>query len=104
MTDDILTHFLGAYFHQDWYLEADDDAGIVELYLRNEADHKPIDQLVETLEIVAANHESDSSTRWLSTDYCCDYDPSPDGLSGSEWLRRLASLLRQSQQRRGISG
>lgn len=86
--------FLSGYFHEDWPIEANTDAGIVLVYLRSGVTKPEILALASELETVAREQERAATEEWLNTLYGCYYLPSVDSLTGSAWLRRLAELLR----------
>jgi hypothetical protein len=89
-----LEQFFGAYFHQDWLLEADDWQGIVDQYsasstrtsqqLRTLATH--IDELRDS--------HPDSELPGAILDMGGFYDPRPE-MTYSDWLGHIAKRLRQ---------
>ena len=90
-----LSHFFGAYFHEDWDLEADDWQGIVDGYVRDE---EPSSELLRLLakeidELNAGSAGADVAglvTRTLGANYY----PLPE-FSYGEWLNQVAARLRQ---------
>lgn len=90
-----LTHFFGAYFHEDWDLEADDWQGIVEGYVRDE---QPSAELLRQLarEIDSLNAGcTETEVKGLVTRVLgANYYPLPE-LSYREWLDQVAAQLRQ---------
>lgn len=96
MNTDQITHFLSGYFHEDWEVEAGSDAEVVALFQRSGSSASSIAALANELESVATKRENEASDEWLLKDHGCYYQPSFDGLSGSNWLRRLAGLMRNS--------
>lgn len=93
MTHHLVTEFLSGYFHEDWHADAETDADIVAVFLRSKGSAFPIASLAADLEVVAKERISEQSNEWLLNEYGCYYDPSADGLSGANWLLRLASML-----------
>lgn len=90
-----LSHFFGAYFHEDWDLEADDWQGIVDGYVRDEQPSAELLRLLarEIDDLNAASTETDVEglvTRTLGANYY----PLPE-YSYEEWLKQVAARLRQ---------
>ncbi len=86
-------HFLSAWFHQDWDLEVTTWSGVVDLFVRDSRDSpSDISVLVDALRRVAS---ADVDLRDLG----CEYDPSPDGVSPSEWLQSIAQYLESTSTR-----
>lgn len=86
-------HFLSAWFHQDWDLEATTWSGVVDLFVRDRRDSpSDISDLVDALRRVAS---ADVDLRDLG----CEYDPSVDGVSPSEWLQSIAQYLESTSTR-----
>ena len=94
-TNDV-SNFLSGYFHEDWETEAESDTEIIASFRQSGVSVASIEALAENLEAVAIEREREISDEWLLKDHGCYYKPSVDGLSGSDWLRRLAALLRNS--------
>ncbi|MFA5708856.1 contact-dependent growth inhibition system immunity protein [Mycolicibacterium sp.] len=88
-----LDQFFGAYFHQDWVLEADDWEGVVDSYV-NGASRTP-----ELLRGLATEIESlrvantDTALEQLMDKIGVNYDPQP--LAYKDWLHQIAERLRQ---------
>ena len=96
MSTDLITNFLSGYFHEDWEVEADTDADVVALFYRSGSSSSSIAALANELESAATLRENEASDEWLLKDHGCYYQPSFDGLRGSDWFRRLAALMRDS--------
>ena len=96
MNTDQITGFLSGYFHEDWDAEANTDVEVVALYRSSGCSQEAVVSLVEELESVARERQTETSDSWLLSDYGCYYQPNADRITGSDWLRRLASLLRNS--------
>ncbi|PRC43407.1 hypothetical protein C6A85_000000105500 [Mycobacterium sp. ITM-2017-0098] len=90
-----LRHFFGAYFHEDWVLEAADWQGVVDSYVQDE---QPTVDLLRSLtreidDLNAGTTETDVEglvTRTLGANYY----PLPE-YSYREWLNQVAARLRQ---------
>lgn len=96
MNTDQITNFLSGYFHEDWEVEAETDAEVVALFQRSGSSSCSIEELANELESAATKREKEASDEWLLKEHGCYYQPSFDGLKGSDWFRRLAALMRDS--------
>lgn len=96
-----LRQFLGAYFHQDWPLEADDWPAVVAQYVReNGADHGRA--VADALDSLARSTPDDAELeRIVHHDLGCDYDPRPDlgGPTLRRWLSQVADALRGGESK-----
>ncbi|CAJ1579247.1 contact-dependent growth inhibition system immunity protein [[Mycobacterium] wendilense] len=86
-----LDQFFGAYFHQDWVLEAEDWQGIVDSYV----DVHPV--VAELLDLAAeidavVNAHTELGLRQLMDELDVNYLPQP--LTHKEWLGQVAERLR----------
>ena len=95
MTDDKITNFFSSYFHEDWPMEADSDVEIIRVFLKSGVDAAQANQLADQLVLVAENHKDEPSGAWLLNRYGCYYSPEEDGLNASDWVIRLADLIRK---------
>ena len=96
---DCLRLLFGAYFHQDWPLEADDWQGVVCVFRDdNNAGHVALTarQLRELLDGVSSD---EALARQVYDDFGCCYDPRPDlgGPALRAWLETLYLALQQGQ-------
>ncbi|KUI33577.1 hypothetical protein AU197_19785 [Mycobacterium sp. IS-1590] len=90
-----LRYFLGAYFHEDWDLEAADWQGVVDNYVQDE---QPSPELLRALiqeinDLIGECAETDAEhlvTRTLGTSYY----PLPE-YTYKEWLGQVAQRLRE---------
>lgn len=96
MSTNYVSNFLSGYFHEDWEVEAETDAEVVACFWRSRPSASDVEALAQELVLVAAKHDAEPSEEWLLRVYGCYYQPRADGLSGSDWLRRLSTLLRSS--------
>jgi hypothetical protein len=90
-----LCHFFGAYFHEDWVLEATDWQGIVDGYVDDE---HPSADLLRTLaqeidHLTSERTESDVE-RLVTRTMGANYYPLPE-FTYKEWLGQVAAHLRQ---------
>ncbi|GAT08153.1 contact-dependent growth inhibition system immunity protein [Mycolicibacterium novocastrense] len=90
-----LSHFFGAYFHEDWDLEADDWQGIVESYVEDE---QPTAELLRALakeidDLTAECTEADSE-QLVKRTMGANYYPLPE-FTYIEWLGQVAARLRK---------
>jgi len=92
-----LDQFFGAYFHQDWPIEANNWQGIVDQY--SASPNRSPQQL-----LVLADHIDELIARYPDPELPAVilnmggfYDPRPE-LTYAEWLRRVADRLRQNAE------
>lgn len=88
-----LYQFFGAYFRQDWDLEADDWQGIVDNYANEDPAAEPLRTLAEEIDdLREARPEPDLKQILV---YTMGAYYSPDPLTSKEWLGQIADRLRQ---------
>jgi CdiI immunity protein len=88
-----LEQFFGCYFHQDWKIEAEDDRGLVRLFLGTEPEGWVTGTRRELDEFLAEPLAEGELRAILLRSFGCYYDPAPDGLSMREWLGRIKVFL-----------
>lgn len=89
-----LDQFFGAYFHQDWDLEAADWQGIVDNYANADPVAEPLRMLAQEIDDMrAARSEPDLSQFLLRRISVC-YDPRPEA-TFREWPGQIAARLRK---------
>ena len=89
----LLKNFFGAYFHEDWSLEAENFDGIVANYA-NISKSEDLRSLSKTIMEYSNMFTIDSELKKnLFTELGCYYSPSGDGLSAKAWLERVAKQL-----------
>lgn len=91
-----IENFFSSYFHEDWPMEASSDVEVIRIYLEQETDDIQVKRLAEQLLVVAKNHENSPGDSWLSERYGCYYSPNIDGLNASDWVVRLAGLIKKT--------
>jgi len=90
-----LAQFFGAYFHQDWDLEADDALGVIRNYLK-EANFPSTQQTIKEIEqLIKMNLSEEQLRDIIVCDMSCNYDPSRYGISYLEWLYWVQTTLKQ---------
>jgi hypothetical protein len=103
MADDFteLKSFLGAYFHQDWDMEASEADEMVFLFLRDKPEANKINRIVDQIgRYVDTRKDESVIERGLYEELDCEYVPSADGMSAGDWLRHVAALLGNQPPRR----
>ncbi|MFI5509116.1 contact-dependent growth inhibition system immunity protein [Mycobacterium sp. NPDC051804] len=89
-----LRHFFGAYFHEDWVLEADDWLGVVDSFVQDE---EPSSELLRTLsqeiDDLAGECSEPDAERLVTRTMGANYYPMPE-LTYKEWLGQVAARLR----------
>ncbi|MBO0679103.1 hypothetical protein JRC04_16690 [Mycolicibacterium sp. S2-37] len=101
-----LEQFFGAYFHQDWVLEADDWQGVVDQFSTSST--KTSQQLRSLASLIDELRGSrpDSELAVAMMDMGGFYDPRPE-MTYVDWLGLVAERLRDNANKistRGASG
>ena len=81
-----LRHFFGAYFHQDWDLDADDEDGVIRAYVGHAHLPEHVVELLHEIDKLLAFDLSDYDLREALGLLGSDYDPSG---ATNAWLRSL---------------
>jgi hypothetical protein len=90
-----LKQFFGAYFHQDWNLDASDPDDVVRLFISDGYSMSELINLAEDIEKYAANKIDDAAAEeGLLRELGCYYIPNADGIGARAWLNHVAKLLR----------
>lgn len=88
-------HFFGAYFHEDWVLEAADWQGVVDSYVQDE---QPSTELLRTLsqeiDDLAGECTEPDAERLVTRTMGANYYPLPE-ITYKVWLGQVAARLRQ---------
>jgi hypothetical protein len=94
---EVLRQFFGAYFHQDWSLDAPDADGIVQLFISHHRCKEELSRLALLIDAYASSEGDEAKLeRALRTDLWCEYQPSVEGIGAREWLAHVSSLLRNA--------
>ncbi len=88
-----LRQFLGAYFHQDWDLEAADWQGVVDNYVNDDPVAGPLRTLAQEIDNLRTTRVETDLSQFLVRSVGVYYAPEP--LTYNEWLRQIANRLRQ---------
>lgn len=89
-----LVQFFGAWFHQDWDLEASDWDGVVASY-RAEMGAWEAARTAHSLNHLLATSTDDELEAFLYTRLLCNFDPrAVDGLTVRAWLEDVSRHLR----------
>lgn len=90
-----LRQFFGAYFHQDWVLEASDWQGVVDSYVQDERPSAELlRSLVDEIDHLSAECTEPGMERLVTRTLGANYYPLPE-LTYTEWLGQIATRLRQ---------
>ena len=92
-----LAQFCGAYFHQDWELEASDALGVIRNYLKEESRTQVQQTIQEIEQLLSLNLEPAALTNLLESELNCYYIPPAYGISHSDWLLWVQISLRQGE-------
>jgi hypothetical protein len=87
-----LENFLSAYFHQDWAMEHDTAAGVVDAYLGSEADAEIV-AVRDDLARVAAEGLDETALGARLHALGSEYDPTRDGGSWTAWFTALQAAF-----------
>ncbi len=88
-----LEQFFGCYFHEDWMDEYENEEMAIKGYVDDdgpEAAHNVAHELDKLLELELPEAELEGA---MYRELHCYYAPEPDGISMSEWLRWVRSML-----------
>ncbi|MCT7950480.1 contact-dependent growth inhibition system immunity protein [Ancylothrix sp. C2] len=94
-----LAHFFGAYFHQDWDLEAPNAEGVIRNYLQDEPFISVQQTITEINQLLEMKFSEDELKNILLFDFHCNYDPTFDGISYQDWLCWIQTFLKQTSQK-----
>jgi hypothetical protein len=97
MNDDSISwdlgQFFGAYFHQDWDLEADDWPGLVDNYVDDIPDAAHLRVLAQEIDDLRCNRTGQELEHFLDRSAHLDYVP--ESRNYEDWLGEVAHRLRQ---------
>lgn len=88
-----LGQFFGAYFHQDWDMEADNWQGVVDMYVDDDPNAEHLRTLADEIDDLRQSRPEPELGRFLLDTAGCYY--SPDPLPHRDWLGEVAHRLRQ---------
>ncbi len=89
-----LDQFFGAYFHQDWDLEADDWQEIVDNYVSANPTAKAQRQIAKEIDDMRTARSESDLAQFLIRGVGVCYDPRPE-VTFEEWLGQIAARLRK---------
>lgn len=96
-----LAQFFGAYFHEDWDLDARDTDSVVDKYCSQQSGPQGPAMLADDISSLVASDLSEQALQTMLFDNLgCYYDPSADGLSARLWLQAVAARLEEGGSRR----
>lgn len=87
-----LDNFLAAYFHQDWVLDHDTPAAVVDDYRSGESD-ATVERLRGELDALLARDPDEAELAALLRASGCEYDPARDGVGYRDWLQSVRTRL-----------
>jgi len=91
-----LAQLCGAYFHQDWDLEAPDALGVIRNYLKDESISQTLQTIEEIDRLVSLNLEPQQLKNLLESELNCYYNPAVYGISHHSWLLWVQISLKQA--------
>ncbi|WNG86478.1 contact-dependent growth inhibition system immunity protein [Mycobacterium sp. ITM-2016-00317] len=91
----LLNHFFGAYFHEDWVLEAADWQGVVDSFVKDERPSADLlRSLIHEIDDLSAECSEPDIERLVARTLGANYYPLPE-FTYTEWLGQVAARLRQ---------
>jgi len=99
-----IKNFFAGYFNQDYDMDAPDEDGVIQNYLRDHTKTQEVRDLIEDIEEYMRDHPDDAELqRLLLDDLGCYYATTADGLTARQWMTHVVDLLRQEADRRSSS-
>ena len=94
-----LRQVFGAYFHQDWDLDAPDVDGVIDQFIADQRGRAQLVQLAALVDAYADSFQNDSElARALINELWCDYLPRTAGTTAREWMQHVATRLRAAKR------
>ena len=95
---DLLRGFFGAYFHQDWELDAANTQEVVAQYVEvsTPEERRVLSQAI--LEYCNRFTDDRELEEALYRELYCEYPPSADGLTAKGWLESVAAQFLKSTE------
>lgn len=90
-----LFQFFGAYFHQDWDLEAQEDEGIIRNYLQESSLTAVKQTITEITQLLAMNFSEKRLKKFLIHELGCFYNPTSKGISYQDWLLWIENFIKK---------
>jgi len=94
-----LEQLMGAYFHQDWYLDADDEWGVVDRFVADAPEMAA--NIPAEIARVLATHLTEEAVEEYVADLGCEYAADPQDGGYREWLTEVASRVAAATSQRG---
>jgi len=92
-----LRQFFGAYFHQDWSLDAPDADGIIDRFIADAPDRATLASLAALIDAFREGQRAEAQLeRALHTELWCEFVPSAAGMRTSAWLQHVSRRLRNA--------
>lgn len=91
-----LQYLAGAYFHQDYDLDAESPLALVEQYRDSEPPDDVAGLASEVEALLRFADEQSLRETWIKR-YRASYEPIRDGMSYREWFERVLDVLREAR-------
>jgi CdiI immunity protein len=88
-----LYQFFAGRFNQDWDLFAPDDGGVIEGFLREEPPEFVNAVRREISALIGLGLPEHVLQQAVWRDLGCSYDPTPDGVSMTQWIQSVSERL-----------
>jgi hypothetical protein len=95
MNVDAAATFLSTSFHRD--TEAESIRDVIRSFIRSEEGQESAWMIASQLDLIADQRIYATDDEWLERVYGCRYLPSQIGLSGSNWVRAVAQLMKEGR-------
>ena len=93
----LLAQFCGAYFHQNWDLEAPDALAVIRNYIKDKSIFQVQQTIneIERLLLLSRYIDTEQLTKIIEYDLQCYYNPTAYGISLRDWLIWVQISLKQ---------
>jgi hypothetical protein len=100
-----LRQFIGAYFHQDFFLDVASPDENVQCFITDVGSPSRVKEMAGLIEKLVDETPDDAALEQIFFDELgSEYIPTADGRSVREWLRHVATMLRNAESSRPSEG
>lgn len=86
----------GAYFHQDFRLDAPDVDSVVRQFARDEGAESAEHAAAEIVDALAPSPSEEQLAQLWSVDLGAEFNPNSNGLTYRAWFERMLEILRST--------
>jgi hypothetical protein len=91
--DEGLPYLIGTYFHQDWDLDGDSAAAVLDFFVESEEPETRVTVREDAEALLAEGLDDDELAARLEAMGLTYYSPEVDGLTHREWLALVVERL-----------